>query len=87
MEKGYTDEHIYLIIMDTFKGQDNEILAKLCADHHCVNMLVPNNLANILQPVDLNVNEPAQVFLSEKYNLWYADDVSKHLVESSTQLK
>ena len=68
-----------LIIMDTFKGQDNETLSKLCADNHCVVVLVPNNLTNKFQPLDLTVNKPAKVFLSEKCNHWYADEVSKQL--------
>ena len=78
-EKGYPEEQMSLIIMDTFKGQDNETLSKLCADNHCVVVLVPNNLTNKFQPLDLTVNKPAKVFLSEKYNHWYADEVSKQL--------
>ena len=76
-EKGYPEEQMSLIIMDTLKGQDNETLTKLCADNHCVVVLVPNNLTNKFQPLDLTVNKPAKGFLSEKYNHWYSDEVSK----------
>ena len=63
-----------LIIIATFKGQGNETLKKLR-----VVVLVPNNLTNKFQPLDLTVNKPAKGFLSEKYNHWYSDEVSKQL--------
>ena len=32
--KGYPDEQMGLVIMDTFKGQDNEEVTKLCAENN-----------------------------------------------------
>ena len=44
--KGYPDEQISLVIMDTFKGQDNEQVGKLCCENNCVVVIVPHNLTN-----------------------------------------
>ena len=65
-EKGYPDEQGSLMIMDTFKGQDNNVLKTLCEEYHCVVVLVPNNLTNKFQPLDISVNKPAT---SNKFNV------------------
>ena len=78
-EKGYPKEQKSLVIFDTFKGQDNETLKKLCADNHCIIVLVPNNLTNRFQPLDLTVNKPAKDFISARYNTWYAAEVETQL--------
>ena len=33
---GYQNEQMSLVILDTFKGQDNEEVAKLCRENHSV---------------------------------------------------
>ena len=78
-EKGYPKEQMSLVIFDTFKGQDNDTLKKLCADNQCIIVLVPNNLTNKFQPLDLTVNKPAKGFISRRYNTWYATEVEKQL--------
>ena len=44
--KFYPDEQISLIIMDSFKGQDNDEVAKLCRKNNCALIIVPHNLTN-----------------------------------------
>ena len=39
--KGYPNEQMSLIIMDTFQGQDNEDLAKLCCENNCPHHCTP----------------------------------------------
>ena len=67
--------------MDTFKGQDNEELAKLCRENNCVLIMIPHNLANKFQPLDITFNKPAKSFIKEKYNIWYTEQVTKQLNE------
>ena len=67
--KGYPDEQMSLIIMDTFKGQDNDEVAKLCRKNNCALIIVPHNLTNKFQPLDVNVNKPAKTFIKDKYNM------------------
>ena len=59
--------------MDTFKGQGNETLKKLCAGNNCDVVIVPHNLTNKFQPLDLSVNKAAKSFIHNKYNDWFPD--------------
>ena len=43
-ENGYPAEKCALIIMDTFKGQDNDRLRELCSENYCEVAIVPHNL-------------------------------------------
>ena len=79
--KGYPDEQMSLIIMDTFKGQGNDEVAKLCRSNNCALIVVPHNLTNKFQPLDITVNKPAKSFIKDKYNMWYPEQVAKQLNE------
>ena len=70
-----------LIIMDTFKGQDNDEVAKLCRKNNCALIIVPHNLTNKFQPLDITVNKPAKSFKKDKYSMWYTEQVAKQLNE------
>ena len=66
---GYSNEKMSLVTMDTFKGQANEAVAKLCCENSCVLILVPHNLTNKFQALDVIFNKPAKSFIKEKYNI------------------
>ena len=68
-----------LVIIDTFKGQDNEEVTKLCRENNCVLIIVPHNLTNKLQPLNLTFNKPTKTFIKEKYNIRYTEQVTKQL--------
>ena len=70
-----------VIIMDTFKGQDNDEVAKLCHKNICALIIVPHNLTNKSEPLDITVNKPARSFIKDKYNMWYTEQVAKQLNE------
>ena len=76
---GYPEEQQSLIIMDTFKGQGNEEMKRLYAKNNCELIIVPHNLTNKFQPLDTGINQSAKKFISNKFNAWYADRVSKQL--------
>ena len=88
-EKGFPNEQLSLIIMDTFKGQDNDTMKELCAVNHCEIVIVPHNLINKLQPMDISVNKAAKSYISIKYNEWFSDQVSSQLISwrDPTQVK
>ena len=65
--------------MDTFKGQDYADIDKLCLKNDCELVIVPRNLTNKFQPLDISINQKARKFVSHKFNTWYADRVSKQL--------
>ena len=66
--------------MDTFIGQDNDEIAKLCGKNNCALIIVPHNLTNKFQPLDITVNKPAKSFIKDKY-MWYNELVAKQLNE------
>ena len=58
--------------MDTFKGQDNEEVAKLCRENNCVLTIVPHDLTNRFQPLNVTFNNPAKRFIvSSKKSITY----------------
>ena len=61
--------------MDTFKGQDKYTLQKLCAKGNCDVVIVPHNLTNKFQPLNLSANKATKSFIQNKYNNWFADQV------------
>ena len=81
--KGYPDERMSFIIMDTFKGQDNDEVAKLCRKNNCALIIAKHNLTNKFQPLDITVNNPAKGFIKDKYNMWYTEQVAKQLNEGN----
>ena len=56
--------------MDTFKGQDNEEIKSLCLENNCELVIVPHDLTN---------NQKAKKFVSNRFNKWYAERVSRQL--------
>ena len=77
----YPKEKTSLIIMDTFKGQDNKVIMDLCKENFCHVVIISHNLANKFQTLDITVNKPAKSFIADKYNAWFADEVTKKLVK------
>ena len=73
----YPKEQMSLIIMDTFKGEDNDVILDLCEKHMCQVVIVPHNLANKFQPLDITANKPAKSLISNKYNEWFSKQLSQ----------
>ena len=44
---GYPDEPYALLIMDTFKGQDNDRLRERCSENYCEVAIVPPLMKNL----------------------------------------
>ena len=53
-------EQYSLVIMDIFKGQDNDILKELREENFCEVVIVLHNLTNKSQPLDISVNKSAK---------------------------
>ena len=54
--------------MDTFKVQDNDTLKELCSQNNCKVVIVPHNLTQKFQPLDISVNKAAKAFIQNLYN-------------------
>ena len=72
-------EQMALMIMDNFRGQDNNPLKELLDENQCVSRIVPHNLTNWFQPLDISVNKPSKSFVTNKYNTWFSDEVAAQL--------
>ena len=68
-----------LDIMKTFKGQDNDEMRKCCAKNSCEIVIVSHNLTNKFPPLNISVNKVTKSFVSDKFNYWSANEVSKQL--------
>ena len=86
-EKGFPNEEVTLIIMDTFKGQDNDTMKEPCAVNHCEIVIVPHNLINKFQPLDVSVNKAAKSYISIKYNECLSDQVTSQLLNGRDRPK
>ena len=64
--------------MNTFKGQDNAVIKKLCLEKDC-ELVIVHNLTNKFQPLDISINQKAKKFVAHKFNTWYTDRVSEQL--------
>ena len=55
-------------------------MKSLCNKNNCELVIVPHNLTNKFQPLDLTINQKAKKYVSSKFNEWYAERVSKQLM-------
>ena len=65
----YPSDQYSLVIRDTFKGQDNDAMKELCAKNNFELVIVPHNLTNKFQQLDLTVNQKGKMFISNKFNV------------------
>ena len=68
-----------LVIFDVFKGQTTPAVNDLLKNNNCIVQRVPNNHTNLFQPLDISVNKSAKSFISDKYQEWYASEVTSQL--------
>ena len=67
--------------MDVFKGQVTQMVLDLYKESNIVGVLVPANMTNHLQPLDLTVNGYMKRFMRAKSNSWYSSQLRRHLDE------
>ena len=65
--------------MDTFKGQENNVILDLCEKQMCQVVIIPHKLRNKFQPLDITVDKPVKYFISNKYNEWFSKQVLQQL--------
>ena len=78
-ENGHPEEQYILIIMYTFKGQDNDRLRELCSENYYEVVILPHNLTSKFQPLDISVNKAAKAFIQNMYNEWLSNEVATQL--------
>ena len=68
-----------VIIMDNFKGHVTPKMNALLEQHNIYSCLLPPNMTDRLQPMDLSVNKPAKAFLRGEFQKWYYDQIMQQL--------
>ncbi len=66
--------------MDNFKGQTTPKVNQLLEANSIHVCLLPPNLTDRLQPMDLTINKPIKDFL-RNFEEWYAGEISRQLGE------
>ena len=54
-------------------------MKRLCSKNNCELVIVRRNLKSKFPALDISINQSANKFISNKFNAWYADRVSKQL--------
>ena len=78
---GLSEEHMALVIFDTFKGHKGDEMESLLLENNILSVIVPSNCTDLLQPLDLSVNKPLKDHLRRSFQSWYSEQVSKQLEE------
>ena len=79
MREFLEEDKAAVVIMDNFKGQVTKRMTKLMDSHNIHTYLIPPNTTDRLQPMDVAVNKPAKAFLKQKFQIWYAEQISVQL--------
>ena len=64
-----------LVIMDVFRGQITDDVISLLRDNNIHYVLVPNNMTQLFQPLDLTVNKHCKSYLKRLFSEWCAQQI------------
>lgn len=78
-QKYFKDTTPALVIMDNFKGQVTDAVTSLLESNNIHVCLLPSNVTDRLQPMDLTVNKRAKAFLKGRFEEWYSQQLMKQL--------
>ena len=68
-----------LVIMDLFRGQITDDVISFLRDSNIHYVLVPNNMTQLFQPLDLTVNKHCKSYLKRLFSEWYAQQIENQL--------
>ena len=67
------------VIIDVFRGQITDDVISLLRDNNTHYVLVPNNMTQLFQPLDLTVNKHCKSYLKRLFSKWYAQQIENQL--------
>ena len=70
---GLGEEHMAVVIFDTFKGHTGSKMESLLLENNIISIIVPSNCTDVLQPLELSVNKPLKDHLRSKFQSWYSE--------------
>lgn len=75
--------HTALVIFDRFKGQCTPTVLQLLSENHIQIAIVPANLTDRLQPLDISVNKAAKDHLRREFSSWYSEQLCSRIKSNS----
>ena len=75
-----------LVIFDRFKGQCTPAVLKLLSDNNVQIAIVPANLTDRLQPLDISVNKAVKDHLRKQFSNWYSEQVCSKIHPGQTSV-
>lgn len=66
-----------LLIYDAFKGHTTEAVQQRLRDLNAKLVMVPKNMTDHLQPIDISVNKPIKNYLQKRFQEWYTQQVTE----------
>ena len=64
-----------LLIYDAFRAHTTEGMQNKLAELNARLVMLPKNMTDHLQPLDISVNKPAKNYLKRRYAEWYTEQV------------
>ena len=81
--RSFLVNHTALVIFDRFKGQCTPTVFQLLSENNIQIAIVPANLTDRLQPLDISVNKAVKDHLCKRFSEWYSEQVSRKVVNNS----
>ena len=73
-----------MLIFDVFKGHVTDKVTEFIEENNCVIVHAPSNMTDQFQPLDLNINGHAKEFLKNKFECWYAKQITDQMDQGSS---
>uniref|UniRef100_A0A1X7SZG6 DDE-1 domain-containing protein n=1 Tax=Amphimedon queenslandica TaxID=400682 RepID=A0A1X7SZG6_AMPQE len=70
-----SSNHTALVMFHGFKGQCTSTVLQLLSNNHIEIAIVPANLTDCLQPLDVSVTKSVKELLRREFSLWYSDQL------------
>ena len=76
-----------LIIWDDFRGQQSQAITDVLDNYHLVTIMMPKNLAHLLQPLDLTTNNSFKNMEKATFRNYFTNTIMKELQKDMTTTK
>ena len=68
-----------LVIMDVFRGQITDDVISLLRENNIHYVLVPNNMTQLFQPLDLTISKHCKAYLKRLFLEWYVQQIENQV--------